>query len=277
MRDSGISVLIIDGERWLSLLVVRCLAQASNIQVHVLSELPWAPLRVSRHRRSYQVVRARHDAGRRLEVIHDAVKRTGANVILPVAEEAIRFVITHAAELRDTAALAPLPSLRAFTEVTNKWSLAELAMRQDLPIPETICYTGDASFDEALEALEFPVLVKPVYGEGGKGIHAFKRPNDVWRYLRGLPGDQAAQYIVQTFIPGWDIDCSVLCRDGHILAHTIQRPTVAPRDFKPPTGIEFLADDGAFEVARRWAARTGWSGVAHLDMRLPAASHSFWK
>ncbi|MBA2277964.1 MAG: ATP-grasp domain-containing protein [Chloroflexia bacterium] len=268
VRPDAISVLVIDGEQWLALLVARCLAQVPNVRIHVLSEAARAPLRVSRHRRSYRVARTRHDPARRLEVIHETARQTGADVLLPVTEEAILFAATHAADLRRRAALVPLPSPAVLSSTIDKWAFAQVAERHDLPIPATIRYTPDATFESALLVLPFPVLVKPMRGEGGKGIARFNYPEEVTRFLRDMPAEQAAAQIVQTFLPGWDVDCSVLCQDGHILAYTVQRPTLfGTRDFKPSAAIEFVTDEKALAVARRWAAATGWNGVAHIDLR----------
>lgn len=266
--SDDISVLIIDGERWLSQLVACCLCQIPNVRVHALSEAPRAVLRFSRYRRSFHVIRSRHDDARRLEVVGEMVGRTGADIILPIAEESIRFATTYAPELSRTAALVPVPTLKAFTATADKGSLAELARRHDLPIPETIRCSDEPHFDASLRSLEFPVLVKPTFNEGGRGIRLFSRPDDALRYLRALPQSEAPQHLVQEFLPGRDVGCSVLCRDGRILAHTIQwRIMSGNSDFGPAKGLEFLDDDRVFRLARRWAETVGWSGVAHIDMR----------
>ena len=268
--SDDISVLVIDGERWLSLLVACCLCQIPNVRVHVLSEAPRAVLRFSRYRRSFHVVRSRCNDARRLEIVNEMVERTGADVILPVAEESIRFATTYAPELSRTAALVPVPTLEAFNATADKGSLAELARRHDLPVPETIRCSDEPHFDASLRSLKFPVLVKPTSGEGGRGIRLFSRPDDVLQYLRALTESEAWQHIVQEFLPGRDVGCSVLCRDGRILAHTIQWRIVSGKSaFEPANGLKFMDDDRVFELARRWAETTGWSGVAHIDMRLP--------
>lgn len=266
--SDGISVLLIDGERWLSLLVACCLCQVPGVRVHVLSEAPRAVLRFSRYRHSFHVIRSRHADARRLQVIGEVAERTGADVILPVAEESVRFASTYASELGRIAKLAPVPSPEAFAATSDKGSLAELAQRHGLPVPETIRYSDEPHFEASLRSLDFPVLVKPTFSEGGRGIRLFTQPDDVLRYLRALPKSEARRHIVQRFLPGQDIGCSVLCRDGRILMHTVQRHIVSgDSDFAPANGLQFLNDDRVLGLVRRWAETTGWSGVAHLDMR----------
>ena len=262
-----ISVLIVDGERGLALLVARCLGQVPGVRIHVLSEVSWSALRVSRHRESYRAIRSRADADR-LDAIRWPVIGTGADVVLPVTERSIQFAIRHQSELAGFASLPPLPSMCAFSTSTDKGLLAEYAVQRGLAIPDTIRVRPEANIDDLVREIDYPVLIKPVRGEGGKGIRRFDQPAGAAQFLRSLSVEQASRRLIQRFIPGRDIDCSVLCQDGRILAHTIQRPIVAPMNsFAPASGIEFVADNSALDLAERWASASRWSGVAHLDMR----------
>jgi D-aspartate ligase len=60
----------------------------------------------------------------------------------------------------------------------------------------------------------------------------------------------------------------VLCREGKILAHTIQFSARSRKNpFIVDDAIRFAPHDGAFALIERTMAALHWNDVAHLDMR----------
>jgi predicted ATP-grasp superfamily ATP-dependent carboligase len=122
---------------------------------------------------------------------------------------------------------------------------------------------------DRLSVLEFPVLAKPPLSSGGIGIRRFESLDGLAAFLSEQPRDE--RWVVQTLIEGRDLGVSVLCREGRILAATVQHPIKAsPKPFQPPIGIEFRDDSSAMDVAERLMRELGWSGVANIDMRFDA-------
>jgi D-aspartate ligase len=81
------------------------------------------------------------------------------------------------------------------------------------------------------------------------------------------------EYVVQPLIDGYDIDCSVLCENGRIVAYTIQRGIVSAKvRFRAAVGIEFLYDDRVLHVVEKMMTLLNWSGVAHVDLRYDAGA-----
>jgi predicted ATP-grasp superfamily ATP-dependent carboligase len=118
-----------------------------------------------------------------------------------------------------------------------------------------------------LHEVAYPLLLKPRRGGNGVGIVRCHHAAEVTAYLDARP-HLWNQVVIQTEVAGWDIDCSVLCANGKIVAHTIQRPLVrSSSDFKPAPAVEFIEDEGALSVVGRLMAALGWTGVAHVDMR----------
>ncbi len=266
MPPKKISVLMLDGESDFAIFAARCLAQTPEVELHVLSVSPWTPLQFSRRRQSFILQKKGED---RLAAIRRAVKSVSPDVILPVDEPATQFVIEHLLKFQEMAALPPLPEKSVFKTLTNKWQLAQMLRKNRLSGPATILYTANQDFERQAAALHFPVLLKPAQGRGGEGIRRFDAPADLLAYLTENP--PSAQYIVQEFITGYDVDCSVLCKDGKILAYTIQQGVISGAEsFAAPAGIDFIWNEQVFDLVARALSAVNFSGIAHLDLRYDA-------
>jgi len=162
--------------------------------------------------------------------------------------------------------VTPFPKSDAFEIANNKWLLAEWLKNNHIPHPSTILYQTDSTFEENLSYLSFPVLIKPVRGGNGNGIKIFRTADELYSYSKQYI--HSGEFIIQSFIHGYDIDCSVLCQEGKILAYTIQKAFVAGRrQFGPPAGIDFLYDEATYEVAKELVKKFNWNGVVHIDLR----------
>jgi predicted ATP-grasp superfamily ATP-dependent carboligase len=263
---NSLSVLMIDAVGKIPLFVARCLGQAPGIKTHVLSTQTWHPLRLSRHRTSYHT-HAIEDDAQWLGAVAKLTSETHIDVLLAAGEHACRFMAVNGDELARLAALAPTPSYESFRVAIDKWELARFMDQHDIIGPHTLLYTAGEAFVEQLAQMEFPALVKPLSSAGGHGIRYFEKPDDMLDYLQASP-QRIEQCIAQTYVEGYDIDCSVLCKDGQILAYTIQRCFI-PRaqQFAAPAGVEFLHEDKVYDVVRQLMAKLNWTGVAHLDLR----------
>jgi predicted ATP-grasp superfamily ATP-dependent carboligase len=265
------SVLIPDGESWLSYSVQSCLAQIPGLEVIVLSSNTLDPMRFSRYTHQfYSYAQNGNGDEAKLAAIFDTVKRTKVDVVLPVDTQTKRLLSTHRESLQALTTVAPIPDVEAIDIASNKWLLAKWLQKHQLPCPATILYRADHMFEHALNVLSFPVLLKPTQqvgevGIGGRGIQIFDNPSALLEFCRN---NAEVEYVVQSFINGYDIDCSVLCRNGKIEAHTIQKGFMGGRSrFDPPAGIDLLHDDKTYDVIKALVAKMNWTGIAHFDLR----------
>ena len=267
MERSDFSVLIPDGENDFALSVLRCLSRVRGIKTFVASGKRYAPSRFSRIPAGHFNRRSSYDDDeQRIEALCDIARRSHANVVLPVGQRTIRLASAHARTLRETTAVAPIPDPGAFEIAADKWLFAKFLDSHGIEHPPTICYSAHDGFDRQLTALRFPVLIKPAHGSYGRGIKLFKSADDLHRHFRESPPQE--QFVVQTFIEGYDVDCSVLCVDGRVLAYTVQKGVVPGYSrFGAAAGIDFIHDDDAYAVASRVVSALRWSGIAHLDLR----------
>lgn len=92
IKSPAFSVLIPDGDEANALSVVRCLAEVKNIHVVVISERKYAPIRFSRYVKKF-IHFPFGDNENYLAGIMEAIKRTKADVLLPVGVRAVRLTI----------------------------------------------------------------------------------------------------------------------------------------------------------------------------------------
>jgi predicted ATP-grasp superfamily ATP-dependent carboligase len=265
-------VVRLGNQHGLELIVARCLVQWRGTQVHLLTADGKSPARYSRHVRSVRCCGpARPEAGWK-EILNREAERTRADVVLPVDQKGIRIVTAHRDALPPTAHLPLMPSLTSLDCADDKFALAQLLQALKLPLPRTIRVTRDRDFAKALRTFSFPVLLKPTARAGGEGIRQFNTRGTLVRHVMdGVLGDEP--HIVQEFVPGYDLSCNVLCQDGRIVTHTLQRGFLPPtKPFRMPSGVEFFHHDDAIASIRTLAAALNWNGVANIDMRFDEAA-----
>jgi hypothetical protein len=68
-------------------------------------------------------------------------------------------------------------------------------------------------------------------------------------------------WLLQEYLPGHDIDLSLLADRGRVVAWTVQSES-------PGGGMMFQADQRLFAIGERIVAGTKFHGVAHFDMRI---------
>jgi len=256
------SVLLLDQHGHFSQQVAICLGQARQLRLHVLSDIPWPAVRGSRFVRSFHQFSRQKDAAAQLV---QACRATRAEVVLPVGEFGYDLLHRCQAALPPGVRIPPLTTPSMLAAVTNKYFLAQNLARLGFPSPVTLLFTTLAAARAELDKLTFPVLIKPIFGGAGVGIVRFETPDTLLRALESIaPGS----YIIQSLLPGRDVDCSVLCRDGKILAHTIQTSYLPRRNpYAVDTAIRFLPHPALLATAEKFVAALGWNGVIHLDTR----------
>jgi biotin carboxylase len=264
--ENGLSVLIPDGESPLAPFVVDCLPRDKGWKIIILSDDPAALAWYPFHKQDFLLRGSSASPQAYVDAICQVLTQHTVDVLLPVGEAAIRTLSLFGKDLPASTALAPLPTTGMLDLAADKGSSARFFKQNALPAPDTIQYEPGGLFEQDLKDLAFPVLTKPRHGAGGEGIQFWEQPNELIAHLERSVDPQG--FIIQSFIPGFNIDCSVLCREGRILAFTMQRELYPSRlRFGPATQVRFVHNIQAFEIAARLVRLLGWSGVAHIDMR----------
>lgn len=264
-------VVLLSGDSPFALAVVRAFRNQNEWQVCVLGKHFFCAAGFSRYCSQKRVLSPSKgekdyaDCNLLLEVIQEVQ----ADLLLPVDIPDIRFVIEHREFIEKYCRVGLVPSLESFLIANDKSNFLEFTRRNSIPHPRSlIIRTGEIdSLIEELSGFRFPMLLKHPLSGYGRGIHRMKTIDELVEICRRRSNGTEC-YVAQEEIPGTDIDCSVLCVNGDVVASTVQRAILTnSREFAPPIAIEITDDPKVLHLARDIVHRLNWNGVAHIDMR----------
>lgn len=264
MSPRRFNALIPDGGSNFAAAVVRCLAAVPGCQPRVLARSRWVPVHFSRHVVGRMIWRG--NASDYAVNVERAVRRWGPAMLVPTGCLATEATISRRAELGAWVSLPPLPSQASFQTCLDKCHFSRFLLERNLPHPPTSVIEGDAAHPDPW-ALEFPLLYKPALGSYGIGIQEIVEGRGL-ETLLATCRQRRWRGVLQSYIPGDDIDLSVLAQEGRIVAHTIQRGLLPPRRrYGPSSFVEFALDPAVLALGARLIQELGWSGVGHIDLR----------
>ncbi|MEH1966460.1 ATP-grasp domain-containing protein [Nostoc sp.] len=197
-----------------------------------------------------------------LDEVIRIIETQGTNIIFPASEEGFKFVSRYRDKLSKFCRIVALPSEDILDTAFDKWKLHLFLQKHNIPTPETVLLKDI----EKISQFNYPVLLKPIDGSGGKNIQKFESlEKENFQVLCNYPNEV---YIVQKYLPGYDIGCSVLCQDGQVLTYTIQQQLGLTKGFTPKIDkLKFVHDSAVIDIVTKTMNVLKWSGVANLDLR----------
>jgi len=253
-------ILVVCTEEYLTLRLLKCLAPLKG-RVHILSTQPSPILQASRHCAHYHLAdRTELADGREIE---EYCTRHGIDVILPCGIGSV-FLMASLRDRIHAAKVLPTAPLELLQLLDNKWRLALLLEEIGLPYPKSQLLKRIE--DGLALAMEFPVVVKPLDLDAGRGVTRCETQEEVNAHLNRC--SDSLPLLVQEYIPGVDVGLGLLAQAGETLAWTIQRQR------SDGSGIAFIEDDRVLEIGRKIMAHCRFDGIAHFDLRLDSRDGS---
>jgi D-aspartate ligase len=259
------NVLILESEHRAAVAAIRGLAEA-GYRVYAASHEPRAPGRYSRYADGFCRHRPYGAPEQLLEDVGQIVERHGIDILLPSMDKSHAFVIGQQSRLNEWVALPPTPDVTSYRLAHDKWKLRERLSAAALSVPAALLCQAPSDLAN-LNTLSYPLIAKPTTAGGAQGIIKLEGPGDVGALQdmlsRGVP------YIVEEYIAGQDIDVSVLCDHGEVLAYTIQEPYYPPcqNTYLSSMSVRFVENTAALQLAKDVARALNWHGITHMDFR----------
>lgn len=272
INKDDISVLIPDGEIHVLLYVINCLSFFKNIKVYVMSNKKKNHMKHSRFVEKF-FYHPETTSKAWISAINDTAEAYDIDLIMPIYENAIRTLVENKSNLNAPQKLSILPNLDNLNTAGNKGLLYLFLMANQIPCPDSIIVKLDNLPDT--KEFNYPLVVKPVKGGGGGlGIEIIKNKEALTNYYQTYSFD--CDTIIQEFIEGYDVCCNVLCKEGEVIAYSIQKGTLF-RDgiLTPQIGFDFIENEALFQSTKKLMKTLNWSGVANIDWRFDKKNNVF--
>jgi hypothetical protein len=255
------SLVIADNDlfaRW----VTVCLASAGH-QVRVMAPGSHRLTRLSRHCRAHTACDSavlRQPDSSLLERIDFYCRKHRIDWVVP-ADLPAALLLAHGRHRLREASVFPVSDPGLIERLHDKWEFHTLLRTLGLPSPRTWLWAGAGDVERG--GWDVPLVLKPPRGEGGVGIRRVDTRNELPGILGAYGETFGWPILAQEFIPGRDIDLSVLADRGRIVAWTMQRANSGRIG-----DLEFLRDPRVLEIGDSLIRSVGYHGVAHFDLRI---------
>lgn len=170
-----------------------------------------------------------------------------------------RFLMRTAPMLPPGVQCFPMCESELFERLYDKWGFATLLEELSLPGPPTALIRCTEDLERT--DIEPPALIKPTQGEAGIGIERGNTLDELRKIVEARGDLRANPLVLQSYIPGSDIDLSLLADDGHCVAWTTQQ-------VEGNGVMGFFDRPDVLELGQELVQRIGYHGVMHLDMRI---------
>lgn len=200
------------------------------------------------------------------------------SMIFPVTDLAMVLVGGARAQFEPTVKL-PIPSMPAYERLSNKYALMQLAIKLQVPIPDTLFVPAGGLTDALLaEVPTYPVVVKPassMVNFGGvwtkTAVHHARTPEELQRLYRDI-NYLTGPSMIQRRVQGEGQGVFVLMDRGAPVAMFAHRRL---REKPPSGGVSVLRE--SIEVpkpmaddALRLLEAVNWHGVAMVEFKMDA-------
>ncbi|MGB7423818.1 MAG: ATP-grasp domain-containing protein [Ornithinimicrobium sp.] len=148
-------------------------------------------------------------------VLREAHAR-GAHLVIPTVDVELPHISGAAQQFHEAGIRLLVESPETLQMCLDKWQLMQ-ACASSVRVPASLILHG-TTYQDAVDALGTPFIVKPRSGAGGRGFAVVESPEA----FLGIPSD--GSILAQEHLPGEEFSIDVLAQpDGHIVAAVPRR------------------------------------------------------
>ena len=245
--------------------VIRALRDATEYDIHIIG-LSYEALEpgIYMHQlvnKSYQIPYPSSGAEALFQRLMEIHQKEHLDLVIPNFDAELFSFIKLKDRLLALGIHSFLPELEQF-EARHKTALYKFGKKHQLMVPEDRLINVVSDLTGAVEALEFPMVVKGKYYDASV-VNTLEEAQKVFYHLQakwGLP------IIAQKFIPGTEINIAIL-GDGRGTAISIipMRKLFITDKGKAWAGIT-IEDPNYIKLANKFVKATNWKGGCELEI-----------
>ena len=259
------TILLLDGENYHLMAVLQCLSKVKNLKLVVISDKPTSSMRYSRF--VWKYIHCPINTESWVNKVNDCIERYQIDVVMPISEDTLEGLILNRHKLHVKNKTLIPNTLKQLDTIRDKRLLA--LHLSDIGITPPAFWVPTKNCPDGSKVLRkhYPVLAKPaVTSGGGLGIVKIKNEEELDDFL--AKHDSGKDYLIQEFIEGHDLGCNVICRDGEVMAYTIQVGNMfLKKAYTPQVGLDIVHNEKVIKIVRDLMRSLRWNGVANVDMR----------
>ncbi|AQL42182.1 hypothetical protein BV210_05410 [Halorientalis sp. IM1011] len=262
--------LVLSGETRHGLVAIRELARA-DVSVTAGSSSSISPARVSCYTdRFVRYPDPREDAARFVTTLTTELADRDYELLLPISGETVAPVVEHR-EVFEEYATVPFPRSDRFRVCNDKFRTMQAASEAGITCPRTV-RPDEVGIDGAVEALEFPVIVKPQTGRSRNGVSLCESREELETAVERTRAAHGP-VVVQSFVPngGERGVYTIYDTDGELQGVTVQQRLRSNHPDGGPSTLRETVDDPALVAQTdRLLSALDWEGVAMAEYRIDA-------
>jgi hypothetical protein len=189
-------------------------------------------------------------------------------VIIPADVPSCLTVLAARSKLR--CAIFPSPEPDLLNAVNDKWPFYGICTKYDVPTPKTV-FVGsktDYAYSSLSEALSGAFVLKPTCERNGDGVVVIGTEREYRERVLDNAGYQYSPLIAQQYIPGKDIDISLLAFNGETVCCAVQTRTGSV--------VNFVECEALRQATDALVSGIQYTGILHIDARQHRDNGSIW-
>lgn len=254
-------VLLTDGNYKHTLAAVRALG-AKNIEVSVLSYLPFSISFYSKYCKKHYVIPKIDNTNKFIESVFEIVKKGDYDVILPIGLSSVLQFSKNKARLEEYVHV-PIADEQSIEIASNKDQTVKFAESYNVPIPKTFYPRNMDDVHDISVDVEYPMVIKGIKGQGN--VEYANSANELMQKCNKIC---AHPLIIQEYIQGDGYGFFALYNHGVPKAMFMhKRLREYPKTGGPSTFAESVYDSRLRELGLRILDNLNWHGVAMVEFK----------